>query len=124
MAKIKMRDTAPELILRQALWAAGLRYRLKASRRLPGKPDLIFPGAKVAVFVDGCFWHSCPEHGHIPKSREAYWRPKLQRTQERDMTVVANLSALGWHVLRLWEHQITKDLAECISKISAAVRQS
>lgn len=72
MSRIKQRDTAPEMALWRALWAAGLRYRLKLKQKLPGKPDLIFAAVKVAIFVHGCFWHGCPEHGRKPKSHEAY----------------------------------------------------
>lgn len=122
MSRIKQRDTAPEMALRRALWAAGLRYRLKLNRQLPGKPDLVFAGVKVAIFVDGCFWHGCPQHGRLPKSHEAYWAPKLARNLRRDAEVNAALEVMGWKVVRLWEHQIRADLAGCVARVAALVR--
>ncbi|MDO9226426.1 MAG: very short patch repair endonuclease [Pseudomonadota bacterium] len=120
MARIKSTDTRPELMLRKALWRAGLRFRLKP--RLRGKPDLVFPGARVAVFVDGCFWHGCPQHGHLPKSNLGYWRPKLARNLARDRQVDAELLELGWMPLRIWEHEIALDLPACVARIGEAVQ--
>lgn len=121
MGRIRSRDTRPEIALRKALWAAGLRYRLKAGVHLPGHPDLAFPRAKVAVFVDGCFWHGCPDHGHIPKSRVEYWAPKIERNQTRDAQANAQLAELGWRVLRFWEHQVDTDVGWCVAQVLAAV---
>lgn len=121
MALIKCRDTGPELRLRRALWATGLRYRLRP--KLPGKPDLAFLRAKVAVFVDGCFWHGCPLHGHQPKSNSGYWAPKLARTQERDRVANAALEEMGWFPLRVWEHETNAGLAACVARIVEAVCQ-
>lgn len=109
-------------MLRRALWAAGLRYRLNWFPSLPGKPDIVFPGPKVGVFVDGCFWHGCPIHGHIPKSRENYWNPKLERNIQRDANATTQLSERGWRVLRFWEHQIKNELAQCAAEVSLTVR--
>lgn len=122
MARIRLRNTGPELALRRALWAAGFHYRLKTKQALPGRPDIVFVGAKVAVFVDGCFWHGCPEHGHQPKSRLEYWGPKIERNRRRDAEANAALSAMGWRVLRFWEHQIRADLPYCIAKVTRAVK--
>lgn len=122
MGRIRLRDTAPEIALRRALWAAGLRYRLRMKIRLLGQPDIVFPGAKVAVFVDGCFWHGCPVHGHLPKSREEYWGPKIARNQRRDAEVNANLLAMGWRVVRFWEHQVRDGALECVNEVLAAVK--
>ncbi|MFX1735383.1 very short patch repair endonuclease [Paraburkholderia sp. A1RI_3L] len=121
MAKVRQRGTAPELVLRQALWAEGLRYRLRLSRRLPGSPDIIFAGHKLAIFVDGCFWHSCPLHGSKPKNNEDFWASKLLRNQERDRAVDARLESEGWTVLRVWEHQ-TKT-AEALNSVVQAIRR-
>lgn len=104
MSQIKRTDTKPEKILRKALWAAGLRYRLK--NKLPGKPDLVFPSAKVAVFVDGCFWHGCPEHMTWPKTNQEFWRQKIERNIERDKKVRKLIHECGWKCIRIWEHQI------------------
>ena len=75
---------------------------------LPGKPDFVFRAAKLAVFVDGCFWHGCPRHGHTPRSRIAYWTAKLARNAQRDRAVTRALRASGWTVLRVWECALTR----------------
>jgi len=108
MARIRARDTKPELRVRQALHAAGLRYRLHA-KDLPGKPDLVFRSGRVAVFVHGCFWHQHPDPtcklARMPKSRLDFWRPKLVGNHERDVRTRAALEAQGWSVLEIWECQ-------------------
>jgi len=105
MSKIRSRDTKPEVLLRRALWARGLRYRVCYG---PERIDIAFPSRKLAVFVDGCFWHGCPEHSHLPKSNEAYWLPKLKRNIERDRAKEARLRAEGWEVIRVWEHDVNR----------------
>jgi DNA mismatch endonuclease, patch repair protein len=101
-------DTKPELALRHALHRLGYRYRkdyrldLDGGRRV--RPDIAFTARKVAVFVDGCFWHACPEHGSKPRANEWYWGPKLVRNVERDRINDAALILAGWSVIRLWEH--------------------
>ena len=100
-------DTKPETALRSALHAMGYRYRKDFRLDLPlrrVRPDIAFTGRKVAVFVDGCFWHACPEHGSKPKSNEWYWSPKLAKNVERDRAADAALEQAGWAVVRLWEH--------------------
>ncbi len=74
--------------------------------KLPGKPDIVFPSARVAVFVDGSFWHSCPAHGKIPKSNVGYWKPKLERNRTRDLTINVTLAEAGWLAIRVWEHDV------------------
>lgn len=120
MARIRSTATTPELRLRQALWMAGLRYRLK--NRLPGKPDIVFPSAKVAVFVDGCFWHGCALHGRVPKSNSSFWVGKFTRNVARDLAADAALTASGWLPLRFWEHEIEEDLVACAYQVLKAVR--
>lgn len=104
----KRRDTGPERALRSAIHAAGYRYRCDYRIDLPGgkrvRPDIVFTRRRVVVFVDGCFWHSCPEHGSEPSTNPGYWRPKLARNRERDAENTAALEAAGWVVLRIWEH--------------------
>lgn len=100
--------TKPEITLRSALHARGLRFRKDLRLDLPGRrvrPDIVFTRRKLAVFVDGCFWHSCPEHGRQPGVNEWYWSPKLARNVERDGLVNAALSDAGWSVVRVWEHE-------------------
>lgn len=118
MSRIRSTKTGPEMRLRQALWARCLRYRL--NRKLPGKPDLVFVGARLAVFVDGCFWHGCPVHGTSPKSNQSYWTPKIARNRERDAIVSATLQSTGWTVLRFWEHEIEDNLDGVVEAIAMA----
>jgi DNA mismatch endonuclease (patch repair protein) len=109
MARIKSRDTKPEMIVRRALWASGYRYRLH-DKRLPGRPDLSLPGIKTAIFVHGCFWHAhegCPAF-RPPKSRLDFWEAKLARNKSRDLEVRSRLEAGGWRVLTVWECQLEK----------------
>jgi DNA mismatch endonuclease (patch repair protein) len=101
-------NTKPEVVLRSALHRLGYRYRKDFRLDLEGvkvRPDIVFTARKVAVFVDGCFWHVCPDHGRQPTTNEWYWTPKLRRNMERDQTVNAALEAAGWTVVRLWEHE-------------------
>lgn len=104
MSRVKSRNTRPELTVRRGLWATGLRYRLN-DRRLPGKPDLVFPSRRITVFVHGCFWHGhqgCPRH-RIPKSRVEWWTSKIRRNIERDAEVRITLERAGWAVFVIWE---------------------
>jgi DNA mismatch endonuclease (patch repair protein) len=112
MALIKGRNTKPEMRVRKALHAAGLRYRLHV-KHLSGKPDLVFPSRRVAVFVHGCFWHqhddlSC-KLARMPKSRLDFWRPKLEGNRRRDLKVRNELEQRGWSVVEVWECQTGKD---------------
>lgn len=110
MAAIPRRDTKPERELRSALHAAGLRFRVDHPIRVAGlrpiRPDVVFTRTRVAVFVDGCFWHGCPEHGQRPQIKnEHYWNPKISGNQERDRRHVEALEGAGWRVLRFWAHE-------------------
>lgn len=102
-------DTKPEIALRSELHRRGLRFRkdhpIRVQGRRPIRPDVVFTRARVAVFVDGSFWHGCPEHQVVPKSNPDYWIPKLRRNVERDREVDAVLEDDGWTVLRAWEHE-------------------
>lgn len=111
MSLVRGRDTKPEMRVRKALHAAGLRYRLH-DRRLPGAPDLVFPSRRVALFVHGCFWHRHPgcAAARLPKSRLDFWKPKLAGNVERDKRNQQALEALGWTVLVIWECE-TRDPA-------------
>jgi DNA mismatch endonuclease (patch repair protein) len=103
MQAVKTRDTGPELIVRRILFRLGYRYRLNA-KKLPGRPDIVFPGRKQAIFVHGCFWHGhgCAK-GQAPKSRLDYWEPKLRTNKERDAAQLCKLKELGWSVLTIWQ---------------------
>lgn len=104
------RDTGPEVALRSALHARGLRFRknmrldLGDSRRV--RPDIIFPSLRLAVFVDGCFWHGCQEHRSLPTSNAVFWKKKIEGTVQRDKKQVTWLREAGWTVVRVWEHDI------------------
>jgi DNA mismatch endonuclease (patch repair protein) len=121
MSRVKGKNTGPELKLRKLLWSMGLRYRLGS--KLPGKPDLVFVTAKVAIFIDGCFWHGCLTHGEIPRTNKAFWTEKIHKNKVRDQQVNLQLVALGWTVVRCWEHEIKCDIGSCLRKITTALSQ-
>jgi DNA mismatch endonuclease (patch repair protein) len=104
MARVKARDTGPELVVRRLLWRLGARYRLDR-RDLPGRPDIVMPGRKLAVFVHGCFWHGhdCVRGARVPKANRDYWTAKIGRNRARDIETRAKLEALGWRVEVVWE---------------------
>ncbi len=116
MRAIKGRNTAFEMAFRSHLRRAGLRYRLL--NRLPGRPDLIFPAARLAVFLDSCFWHGCRWHCRMPKSNVAYWRKKIAGNRRRDKMVTAEYKELRWKILRLWEHAVKRDPLSCVRRIA------
>lgn len=114
------RDTKPELRLRSALQAQGLRFRKDYLIEMDGfrvRADVVFTRQRIAVFVDGCYWHSCPDHGTSPRSNTEYWEPKLRRNGERDVLVTRVLTEAGWLVVRLWEH-VAMD--EAVSRVCQA----
>ena len=115
MSKIRGKNTKPELVLRMALWEKGLRYRIHYA--LPGRPDIVFPGKKIAVFVDGCFWHDCPQHAVSPKANVEFWLKKIQGNVERDSRVTRELGKKGWTVLRFWEHEVGDDLGSVVQRV-------
>jgi DNA mismatch endonuclease (patch repair protein) len=107
MRNTRQRDTPAELALRSALHRRGLRFYVDRPllQGLRGRADVVFPGARVAVYVDGCFWHSCPEHATSPKANAAWWREKLEANRRRDRDTDLRLREAGWTVLRVWEHE-------------------
>ncbi|MGQ4351715.1 very short patch repair endonuclease [Streptomyces drozdowiczii] len=119
MSRQASRDTAPEVAVRKLLHASGYRYRL--NERVPHMSrrtiDIAFTRAKVAVFLDGCFWHGCPEHATQPKSNAEWWRQKLERNMARDAETTAHLVAEGWTVLRFWEHQAPVQVADTVAEV-------
>ncbi len=115
----RSRDTKPELRLRSILHARGLRYRV-AARPIPGvrrTADVVFTRARVAVFVDGCFWHGCPEHYRRPGSNVGYWDAKVERNMARDREVEALLADAGWTVVRAWEHEDPAVVADRVERL-------
>lgn len=121
MQSTPQRDTPAELRIRQLLHAMGLRYSVDAKPLTdsPRRADVIFRRAKVAVFVDGCFWHGCPEHGTWPKANEHFWRAKILANIERDADTNDRLRDHGWLVVRVWEHE---DPAAAAKRIARRVR--
>lgn len=112
----KSRDTSPEKAIRSILHRRGLRYRTHAQpiAHLRCNPDLVFSRAQLAVFVDGCWWHGCPEHGELPRANRSWWRQKFQKTKERDHRNNQALIEAGWKVIRVWEHENPGDAADLI----------
>lgn len=102
------------MALRRALHARGLRFRLHR-RDLPGQPDLVLPKLRLAVFVDGCFWHACPEHGVRPQANSGWWAAKLEANVARDRRNDIQLRELGWEALRVWEHEDPEAVADMLS---------
>jgi DNA mismatch endonuclease, patch repair protein len=121
MSRARRRDTLPEVLVRKEAHRRGLRYLVDSA--IPGMPrrraDMIFRGVQVAVFVDGCFWHSCPEHESIPRANREWWVEKMRRNTERDRETDEHLLALGWTVLRFWEHE---DPLAVVDEIERTVR--
>jgi DNA mismatch endonuclease (patch repair protein) len=123
MLSNRSRDTVPEKELRSALHRLGLRFRKDRLLQLEDvrvRPDIVFPRARVAVFLDGCFWHRCPEHASDPKTHSDYWGPKLEANVSRDRRVDAALSAAGWQTVRVWEHEAPADAAKRVAAVIAA----
>ena len=120
MRAIRRSNTKPEVDLRSALHRCGYRFRkdlsiYTSSRRV--RPDIVFTARKVAVFVDGCFWHCCPEHGRQPTVNSQYWSPKLQRNVQRDWLGDAALQDDGWEVVRIWEHELLDDAVQKVAAV-------
>lgn len=107
------------MLVRREAHRRGLRYRVDAS--LPGMPrrraDMVFPGPRVAVFVDGCFWHSCPDHATIPRANKEWWVAKLRKNAARDQETNDHLASIGWVSLRFWEHQSSTGIVDVIEKV-------
>lgn len=120
MASVKIKDTGPELTVQSALKRRGLRY-LKHVKSLPGCPDIVFPKQKLAVFIDGGFWHGY----RFPTWRRTlpkFWRYKISKNRNRDRRNFAKLRRMGWRVLRIWQHEIERDLRSCGNKIVSEYR--
>jgi len=115
----KRANTKPEVAIRSDLHRKGFRFRKDFNIKIDGKnyrPDIVFTKQRIAIFIDGCFWHMCPLHGHIPKSNEHYWKPKLIRNVERDGQNDKKLRKAGWIVIRFWEHTPSDEVLRTLSK--------
>lgn len=125
MSRLGRRDTAPERAIRSELHRRGLRFRLDRPvvPHLRVRPDLVFPTQRIAIFVDGCFWHCCPDHASWPKSNADWWRDKLRANVRRDRRTDAALTAAGWLVIRVWEHEMPRDASDRIEQAVRARRR-
>jgi DNA mismatch endonuclease, patch repair protein len=127
MQRQQTRDTQPELAVRRILHAAGLRYRVDSPPlpTLRRRPDVVFGPARIALFIDGCFWHGCPDHGARPThSNTRYWAEKIRRNRERDHNTDAELERLGWISIRVWEHENPQEVAERVIRLVKSRRNS
>jgi len=121
MSGNRKRDTTPELAIRKLLHASGKRYRINwpvSVGNVRVRPDIVFRSKRIAIFVDGCFWHSCPQHGTAPRTNSGYWEQKFARNRERDITTRAALRKHGWSVIEVWEHEPP---AELLRRLEALV---
>jgi DNA mismatch endonuclease (patch repair protein) len=123
----RKRDTRPELGLRSRLHRLGYRFRVNFGVRVQNRivrPDIVFTKARIAVFVDGCYWHSCGEHGTTPRTNSGYWRPKLERNVSRDREVDCLLTSSGWSVIRVWEHLAVEEATTRVQRALLGNRAS
>lgn len=121
----RSRDTTPELAVRRLLHAAGLRYRLQVAP-VPGlrrTADIVFPRDRIAIFIDGCFWHGCPEHYAPPKANPGFWQDKVERNRARDADTTARFEAVGWAVLRFWTHEPPEAINDSVNSVIADARR-
>jgi DNA mismatch endonuclease (patch repair protein) len=119
----RRRDTRPEVAVRSHLHRAGLRFFVDRPIRLADRvvrPDITFPRVRVAVFIDGCFWHACPEHGTHPRRNGEYWSSKLRRNVERDRLVNVGLAQAGWASVRHWEHESPEEVVAAVAAVVAS----
>jgi DNA mismatch endonuclease, patch repair protein len=118
MSRVRTRDTKPELLLRRALWMAGLRGWRLHPKTVPGRPDLAWIGRRVAVFVDGAFWHGHPDYYWDQSGK--FWDEKIARNRARDMQINAELAASGWCVVRLWDFEVEREADPCVERVRSA----
>jgi DNA mismatch endonuclease, patch repair protein len=119
MSRVRTRDTAPELALRRALWKSGIRGWRLHPRDITGRPDFVFRGCRLAVFVDGAFWHGHPDYYRGQSG--PFWDAKIARNRERDRRVNESLEEVGWRVLRFWDFETERDLPGCVERVRGAL---
>lgn len=113
---MRHKDTNIEMKFRKALCGAGMKgYRL--NYKLHGTPDVVFVRKRIAIFIDGCFWHKCPKHFGLPKTNKRYWSGKIEENVRRDRRIDKTLKSEGWRVIRIWEHEIKKNPERCVERI-------
>lgn len=116
MSKVRSKDSKIEVDFRKAIWKAGFRYRKNPTKYF-GKPDIVLPKHRTAIFIDSCFWHGCKRHCRLPSARKKYWITKIERNKERDKEVNRHYRKIGWKVVRVWEHKILNDTQKAVEKI-------
>lgn len=123
MAKVRQEGTDAEVALRREMYRIGLRYRIdyEVLRKPRRVADVAFPGRRIAVFVDGCFWHGCPEHATSPNQNAGFWREKIEANRRRDADTNERLRSLGWTVLRFWSHEPPTEAARTVARMVALV---
>lgn len=121
MSQIKSKDTKPELLLKKVLSLNKIR-NFRTGYPLPGKPDVVFTKSKLAIFIDGCFWHKCPECFVKPATRSKFWQEKIKGNIRRDKQVNEKIRSLGWQVLRFWEHEINSKPEKVVKNIAKKIR--
>jgi DNA (cytosine-5)-methyltransferase 1 len=124
MRGVPSKHTSGELLFRKALWALGIRGFRLHSATVPGHPDVVFPKQRIAVFIDGCFWHGCPKCYRAPKSNQNYWKMKVKRNRKRDEAVNELCEKAGWKVLRIWEHDVVRNPKVAAGKLTRLLRAS
>lgn len=120
MSKVKSRDSKIEVDFRKAIWKAGFRYRKNPTRYF-GKPDIVLPKHKTAIFIDSCFWHGCKKHCRIPMVRKKYWTEKIERNKQRDKEVNRYYKKIDWKIIRIWEHEIAKNINNTLKRINSLI---
>ncbi|GED59946.1 very short patch repair endonuclease [Brevibacillus formosus] len=123
MRAIRSTGSTLESKVTKELWKRGLRFR-KNVRKLMGNPDIAIQKHKIVIFLDSCFWHSCPIHGNVPATNVGYWQKKLKRNIDRDIEVNEYYSKKGWKILRIWEHEVKNDFESALKKISHFILSS
>lgn len=116
MSRVKSRDSKIETLFRKELWKAGFRYRKNSSKYF-GKPDIVLPKYKTAIFVDSCFWHGCKKHCRIPTASKKYWTAKIERNIARDKEVSKHYKKQSWKIFRIWEHELRNKTEKIIGRI-------
>jgi len=122
MSKIKSKDSKIEVDFRKAIWRAGFRYR-KNPKGYFGKPDLVLKRYKTVIFVDSCFWHGCKRHCRLPATNKKYWIDKIERNKKRSKEVHRYYRKIGWKIIRVWEHEIEKNLDKAINRITVFLNE-
>lgn len=123
MSRIRSRDTGPEMAVRRYLWSHGVRYRV-CRRDLPGSPDIVIGRLRAVIFIHGCFWHGHECHGRSPRTNTDFWRAKIERNRERDFEVGVRLRQLGWHVITVWECELSRTRREATLRRLLATLQA